>query len=234
MPVPWPDHPSLVSRMDAVLQCTLQCTFLLQCTLFFDMQPSPLSLTVLVWAKSFWDANGPATHSFTKFCYHFREVFGQAAHSLSVNDQLLGLHQGQSSITEYALKFRTLTAESGWNETALMSAYWHRLHTSILQQMAIYEDVIHLENFIQQSVHNSLRFTECDMDSAAVASAPVTPSLSLPAPRPIQINTVHLCTTEQQWRIDNRLCLYSGNKNHMFPKCPICPPAQQWKFYKEF
>ncbi|KAI2656019.1 Histidine protein kinase SLN1 [Labeo rohita] len=136
------------------------------------MQPSPLSLTVLVWAKSFWDANGPATHSFTKFCYHFREVFGQAAHSLSVNDQLLGLHQGQSSITE--------------------------LHTSILQQMAIYEDVIHLENFIQQSVHNSLRFTECDMDSAAVASAPVTPSLSLPAPRPIQINTVHLCTTEQQ------------------------------------
>lgn len=79
-------------------------------------------------------------------------MFGQTANTLSVKDQLLCLRQGKSSVMDYALKFRTLTATSGWNETPLLMAYWHGLYLQIHQQMAIYDDIIGLEAFIQCSI----------------------------------------------------------------------------------
>uniref|UniRef100_A0A671QUG4 DUF4939 domain-containing protein n=1 Tax=Sinocyclocheilus anshuiensis TaxID=1608454 RepID=A0A671QUG4_9TELE len=65
--------------------------FLLQCSLYLEMQPhlfvterakvsfiiSLLSGRALQWAEALWNAQSPWIHSLDGFVKHFREVFGQ-------------------------------------------------------------------------------------------------------------------------------------------------------------
>lgn len=59
------------------------------------------------------------------------EKFSPTAASLSVNDELFRIHQGRNSVGDYAFRFRTLVAVIGWNETALLTAYWRGLNAEI-------------------------------------------------------------------------------------------------------
>lgn len=90
----------------------------------------------------------------TAFTMHFKEVFGSIG-SISVHDQLYRLCQGRSTVNDYAFQFHTLAAVNGWNETALITAFRQGLNSNICQQMAIYDDVIGLESFIQRSIRIS-------------------------------------------------------------------------------
>ncbi len=100
--------------------------FLLQVTLFIEMQPqkftterskvafliSLLSGKALLWAKAIWNAQSVITNSYEAFSNHFKEAFGVAAGRLSVQDQLLRLRQRESSVDDYTLEFRMLAATS--------------------------------------------------------------------------------------------------------------------------
>lgn len=134
--------------------------FLLQCSLQFEMQLQWFTtdrtkiayITLLLsgrafqWEKSIWEQGQTVTCMLDAFITHLREVFGQAANSISVHDQLYHLWQGNSSLADYALQFQTLTAVSCWNEAALITTYCHGL------QLAIYNDSMGLENLSQRSI----------------------------------------------------------------------------------
>ncbi len=103
--------------------------FLLQCSLYIEMQPhlysterskvlfiiSLLSGKALQWAETIWAQSSNIIQSFDNFVAHFREVFGHPYGDPSTSDQLYHLRQGSLPIKEYALRFRTLAAASGWN-----------------------------------------------------------------------------------------------------------------------
>ncbi|XP_058604706.1 uncharacterized protein LOC131522871 isoform X2 [Onychostoma macrolepis] len=139
--------------------------FLLQMALYLEMQPqkfpterskvafliSLLSGRALIWARAIWDANTAIINSYEAFTHHFKEVFGSSTGAFSVSDQLLRLRQGTSSTHGYTLQFRTLAASSGWNEAALISAYRQGLESTIRKQMAIYDDSLGLEGFMQRA-----------------------------------------------------------------------------------
>ncbi|XP_050960534.1 uncharacterized protein LOC127161828 [Labeo rohita] len=80
--------------------------------------------------------------------------------------------QGTSSVNDYTLRFRTLAAASGWNETALLGAYRQGLNPEIRAAMALYDDSIGLETFVQRTTRVSQRLAACQ------------PPLSHPAPTP--------------------------------------------------
>ncbi|KAF7698380.1 hypothetical protein HF521_004890, partial [Silurus meridionalis] len=106
--------------------------FLLQVNLYIEMQPqrfpserskvaffiSLLSGRALAWAQSLWDSESPVLNTYALFTAHFLEVFSAASGVLTTADQLLSLRQGSDDITAYSLRFRTLAASSGWNESA--------------------------------------------------------------------------------------------------------------------
>lgn len=95
-------------------------------------------------------------NSYEAFSNHFKEVFSVATGKLSVQDQLRRLHQGDSSIDVYTLEFRMLAATSGWNEAAVMSAFCQGLNPCIHTQMAIYDDNVGLESFMQRASRSAL------------------------------------------------------------------------------
>lgn len=137
--------------------------FLLQCRLYMEINAnqfvsesakisfilSLLTGRALNWAQALWNSNAPALQSLSSFVEHFQIVFSQTTNAISVHNQLLRLRQGRSTVSEYALQFRTIAASSGWNEIAL-SAYRQGLNPDICLQLAIYEDSIGIEKLIQR------------------------------------------------------------------------------------
>lgn len=107
--------------------------FLLQCSLVLEMHPhlypddlekvafifSQLNGRALQWAETIWSQNSTVTQSLTSFVTHFK-VFGRPAGDSSIGEQLYHLKQGTMTMNEYALKFRTLAAASGWNKQSLL------------------------------------------------------------------------------------------------------------------
>ncbi|KAL0150870.1 hypothetical protein M9458_053789, partial [Cirrhinus mrigala] len=65
------------------------------------------------------------------------------------------------SIMVYALKLQTLAAASGWNERALLTTCRQGLNPSLHLQLAIYDDSIGLEEFIQNSICVARRMQNC-------------------------------------------------------------------------
>ncbi len=181
--------------------------FLLQCSLCIENQPylytterskvsfliSLLSGKTLQWAETIW-AN--ITQSFDNFVSHFREVFGWPHGDPTASDQLYHLWQGSQPIKEYALRFRTLAAVSGWNERSLITTYRQGLEPRLRLQMASYDDNFGLETMIQHSIRCSSRMQSCfDEQTEAMRLAPV----------------------ERQRRLSKGLCLYCGGGGHVMP-----------------
>ncbi len=152
--------------------------FLLQCSLALEMQPhlyttervkiafiiSLLNGRALQWAETIWAQAGTVTQSLNSFITHLREVFGTPARDSSAGEQLYHLQQGNMSIHDYALKFRTLAAASGWDESPLLTTYQQGLEPRLRLHLAAYDDTIGLERFIQLSIRVANRMHSCMED----------------------------------------------------------------------
>ncbi len=182
--------------------------FVLQCSLYFEMQPrafpmerSKIALLIgciLQWVESLWNSDSPVMHTLVAFTTHFREVFGQANSELSVQDRLFSLSQGKTSVWDYSIQFRTLAVSSGWNETALITAFRRGLNPRIRQQIAIYGDTVGLETIISKAVRISQYLTACEEDMAL--AQPLSATSPAPAPEPMQISFNPLTSVERERR----------------------------------
>ncbi|KAL0183501.1 hypothetical protein M9458_019197 [Cirrhinus mrigala] len=144
------------------------------------------------------------------------------ADHLSTSDQLFRLLQGNSTIHQYSLHFRTLAAASGWNETALLSAYRQGLNPQIRSAMALYDDSIGLETFLQRTARVSQRLAACQ--PTITTPQPASVVACTPVPEPMQVDSSRLSRSERNRRMMNGLCLYCGNSGHLLRTCPIRPP----------
>ncbi|KAK3572409.1 hypothetical protein QTP86_032629 [Hemibagrus guttatus] len=70
----------------------------------------------LEWASAVWGADPLIRSSFSYFTGMIWEVFQYPAGGKDISLQLMELRQGSDSVADYVIKFRTLAAQSGWNE----------------------------------------------------------------------------------------------------------------------
>ncbi|KAF0045774.1 hypothetical protein F2P81_002303 [Scophthalmus maximus] len=130
---------SPLKRYDGHLR---QCkTFLLQCGPVFDLQSlmystektkiayliSLLRGEALEWASVHWRRQDPVTSTYANFTQEMSKVFDHPVQGKDAARRLFSLRQGSQSVAEYSIEFRTLVAESGWNEAALLSVFVHGL-----------------------------------------------------------------------------------------------------------
>ncbi|KAL0165899.1 hypothetical protein M9458_037743, partial [Cirrhinus mrigala] len=170
----------------------------------------------LRWAEALWTSKSPHLGSLDLFLQHFRQVFGQPVTPITVQEELLQLHQGKLPIHEYILRFRTLSLTSGWNDSALLAVFRRGLNANIRQQMAIYEDNVGLDAFLKRAVTISQHLTACE---TPVEFAPSCTSTE----KPMHLYTYPLTAQERTRRLQGGLCLYCGAPSHLLLQCPVRP-----------
>ncbi|KAL0154119.1 hypothetical protein M9458_050578 [Cirrhinus mrigala] len=211
--------------------------FLLQCTLFVNQQPhlyptdeckiafvcSLLSGRALDWATAVWSLDRPAFPSFATFLQSFKEVFQPSSESGEAGEAIVKLRQGRRTAADYALDFRTLAAQSGWNDGPLKLHYRKGLNLDLQVELACRDEGLTLQQYIDLSIRvdNVLR--------ARKSSRPFTPMpMTLPAaeaaPEPMQLGTTKLTVEERERRLRSNLCLYCGLAGHIRANCPTRPP----------
>ncbi|KAL0157255.1 hypothetical protein M9458_048501, partial [Cirrhinus mrigala] len=211
--------------------------FLLQCTLFVNQQPnlyasdeskiafvcSLLTGKALEWATAVWDLGHSTYPAFATFLRSFKEVFQPTPDSSEAEEQIVSLRQGRRPAADYAVEFRTLAAQSGWNDAPLKLHYRKGLNPDLQVELACRDESLSLSQYIDLSIR---------VDNVMRARRPARPfTMLLPSPppaasgsEPMQIGTTRLTIEERQRRIRNHLCLYCGEAGHIRATCPTRPP----------
>ncbi len=119
-----------------------QCrSFLAKCSLYISLQPSSfpteeskiafvitlLSGGAALWGTTVWEQKLPCCTSFQSFSEEIRKVFDRAASGREAARFLAELRQGDRSVTDYSIEFRTLAAECRWNLEAQWDMFFHGL-----------------------------------------------------------------------------------------------------------
>ncbi|KAK3532216.1 hypothetical protein QTP86_009486 [Hemibagrus guttatus] len=83
-----------------------------------------------------------------------KEVFEYPAGGKDISVCLMELRQGSEAAADYAIRFRTLAAQSGWNDAALWAVFRAGLHPALQSELACHEQfvatAIRLDNLQRQ------------------------------------------------------------------------------------
>ncbi|KAI2666686.1 Transposon Tf2-6 polyprotein [Labeo rohita] len=148
----------------------------------------------LEWATAVWDVGRPAFPSFATFLQSFKEVFQPKPESSEAGEQIVALKQGRRTAADYALDFRTLAAQSGWNDGPLKLHYRKGLNQDLQVELACRDEGLTLSQYIDLSI------------------------------RIDNLGATKLTVEERERRIRNHLCLYCGQPGHLRATCPTRPP----------
>lgn len=75
----------------------------------------------------------------------FRPVFDHVPKGKEASELILSICKGNHQAATYALEFRTLAAESSWNESALKTVLQLGLDDNICTEMACHDDKVSLD-----------------------------------------------------------------------------------------
>ncbi|KAK3574288.1 hypothetical protein QTP86_004365 [Hemibagrus guttatus] len=135
------------------------------------------------------------------------------------------LRQGTDTAADYAITFRTLAAQSGWNDASLWAVFRAGLNPELQTELACRAEATTLSQFVATAI----RLDNLRRQHRAEASRafPVRhrrqtdyPSFREEAPEPMQLGRSRLTdpTHSQQGRM--RLCYHCGASGHQSSRCP--------------
>ncbi|KAK3561332.1 hypothetical protein QTP86_030630 [Hemibagrus guttatus] len=142
------------------------------------------------------------------------------------------LCQGSDSAANYAIKFRTLAAQSAWNVAALWAMFRKGLSPVLQTELACWEDATSLSQYVATAIclDNLLcqhRAGACPPVSAHPLLCPDYPRPREEAPEPMQLERSRLMEREHQRCTQMRLCYYCGGSGHLIHRCPEKPSSAQ-------
>ncbi|KAK3508926.1 hypothetical protein QTP70_013744 [Hemibagrus guttatus] len=140
--------------------------FLRQYEVFFSHQPgmyreegtkcafllSLMTDRALEWASAVWDAEPQVKSSFDYFAGMIREVFEYPTGRKDISVQLMELRQGSEAAADYAIRFRTLAAQSGWNDAALWAVFRAGLNPALQAELACHVEATSLSQFVATAI----------------------------------------------------------------------------------
>uniref|UniRef100_A0A671UQD5 Retrotransposon gag domain-containing protein n=1 Tax=Sparus aurata TaxID=8175 RepID=A0A671UQD5_SPAAU len=255
---PWVSPPE---RYDGNLgQCK---TFLMQCGLVFDLQPLTYATekakiayligllrgAALEWASVHWRNQDQITATYTTFTAKMSKVFDHPIQGKDASMRVFSLRQGFRSVAEYAIEFRTLAAESGWNEASQQAAFVNGLSELLKDELVSHPVPEDLDELISLSIRIDNRCRERRREKRRSPGSDVTlrrredspvpvssrpPSSPVPTPEPVQRGEQpevepmqrgrsQLSAEERERRRANNTCLYCRQPGHYLATCPSRP-----------
>ncbi len=98
-----------------------------------------LSGKAALWGTAVWENRHPCCSSFHSLSQEMRRVFDRALVGREAARMLADLRQGEQSVSDYSIQFRTLAAECEWNGKAQWDMFLHGLADRIHQEIDVVE-----------------------------------------------------------------------------------------------
>ncbi len=208
--------------------------FLMQCYLYIHQQPltfptdasqvsficSLLTGRALDWATAIWEGNRLSFPTYDTFIRQFREVFEHSASGKEVGEELIALRQGSSTAADYTLTFRTLAAQTGWENEPLRLLYRKGLNEELQSELACRDEGRTLEQFMELTIRIDNLMRSRRVHRSAL---PIPTNQRIPEPEPMQVGVTRLSAEERERRIRQHLCLYCGESGHLRAACTARP-----------
>lgn len=192
------------------------------------------------WATAAWESNSEIFRTYSAFANEMKKLFDHPLKGKEAAKRLLALNQGTSSVAQYAVDFRILANESGWDDTALQSVFLRGLADNVKDELAARDETQSLEELISLAMRLDNRLRERRRERVSRlefhTTAPASPTVPLsfpPVPSsnskssdvedPMQLGRARLTPTERQRRRRSGLCIYCGQEGHFISACPLLP-----------
>uniref|UniRef100_A0A673JX42 DUF4939 domain-containing protein n=1 Tax=Sinocyclocheilus rhinocerous TaxID=307959 RepID=A0A673JX42_9TELE len=175
------------------------------------------------WAAAVWDSDSRLRNSVTYFIQQLREVFEYPHGGKDVSTQLINLTQGNRSAAEFAIEFRTLAAQSGWNDVALKAMFHKSLNCDLQAELACKGEESSFSDFVTLAIRidNLMRQAPKRRSGKGGQTNDLTPNpVEMSSPEePMQINASRLSESERERRRHQRH-FYCGESGHRSLGCP--------------
>ncbi|KAG1935783.1 retrotransposable element [Pimephales promelas] len=231
--------------------------FLTRCTMHFSLQPRTFReeatkvafvLTLLtgragLWGAAVWENQDDCCSSFQKLSDEMRRVFDRAASGREAARVLTELRQGERSVSDFSIEFRTLAAESKWNEEAQWDMFLHGLADRIQKEIYALDLPTKLNDLIALALRVDARLSRVknrdqhDRFSGGIEGqrSGGEGAVSLTHDHePMQVGRARLSREEKERRRSLGLCLYCGGAGHLAFNCPLKGPARQLRWSTHF
>ena len=113
-----------------------------------------------VWATAEWDRDSRVCQNLREFKQAMQRTFDPVGTDRDTARQLCGLRQGKDSVRDYAIRFRTLAAESDWDSRALYDTFFRGLANSILERLLPIDLPSDLDSLISLAIRTDNRLEE--------------------------------------------------------------------------
>ncbi|KAI2668743.1 Transposon Ty3-I Gag-Pol polyprotein [Labeo rohita] len=193
-----------------------------------------------LWGTAVWENQDPCCASFSTLSAEMKRVFDRAASGREAARTLMDLRQGERSVSDYSIEFRTLAAECQWNEEAQWDMFLHGLADRVQKEIYALDLPANLNGLIDLALRVDSRLSRVERRGL---SARLPPGEGIP-PRasgydaisphdehePMQVGRARLSREEKERRRSRGLCLYCGALGHYAFNCPVKGPARQLRW----
>ncbi|KAF7640826.1 hypothetical protein LDENG_00011620 [Lucifuga dentata] len=145
------------------------------------------------------------------------------------------MHQGEQTVTDYAIDFRIRARQNEWNMVVLCDAYLNGLADYVKDELVSHDLPTTLDGLINLTIRIDLRIQARRRERfqrSARRQSPqhrrristvINPSRpdSPGGPEPMQLGRTSLMPEERERRRQLNLCLYCGQAGHFVSRCPV-------------
>ncbi|MGL5320469.1 MAG: DUF4939 domain-containing protein [Aeromonas veronii] len=208
--------------------------FLTRCSMHFSLQPRTFSteqskvafvLTLLtgkaaLWGTAVWENQDPCCTSFQALSAEMKRVFDRSVAGREAARLLAELKQGEKSVSDYSIEFRTLAAECHWNEEAQWDMFLHGLADRVQREIYALDLPTSFNGLVDLALRVDARLTRAERRSPVRRSEEGPRSSSADTVssaqdlEPMQVGRARLSREERERRRSQGLCLYCGKAGH--------------------
>ncbi len=194
-----------------------------------------LSDKAALWGTAVWENQDNCCSSFLALSTEMRRVFDRAVAGREAARLLADLRQGDGSVSDYSIQFRTLAAECHWNEEAQWDMFLHGQADRVQREIYILDLPRSLNGLVELALRVDARLnrvtqrarsnrpqypTEDPRTNGGNAVSPVFDH------EPMQVGRARLSREERERRRSQGLCLYCGKAGHFLYSCPVKEQAR--------
>ena len=226
--------------------------FLNQCQLQFLCRPAAFPddsakvafiLSYLVgnaaqWSIPLVEGDDPILYSYPSFKEALRKMFAKHSYMQAIDNELLGLRQGNRDLLTYLSTFKRLVTETKWPEDKRGSLFYRGLSEELKDALSQIVDppedweelidlVVKIDHRLNERKGERIKNSRIVVFKSDKKSPESKPSEDTPEPMQIGGLRSPLSKEEKDKRRRQNLCLYCGKPGHFAKECPVKPKVKR-------